>query len=784
MSEPWVQPLDQVGRDDHSLAGGKGANLGELIRVGVPVPPGFVVTTMAFTTAAGGPTPTDIERAIVEAYRALGEGRVAVRSSATAEDLPGAAFAGLQDTFLNVSGEPELLDAIRRCWASLGSDRAVAYRERRGIPHEQVTMAVVVQRMVDAEVAGVLFTANPVTGARSETVIDLGLGLGEAVVSGSVTAEHIVVDDHGRRTPAQSANQSARQLLGDAGLDELVATGAGIAAHFGRPQDIEWAYADQTLWIVQARPMTALPPAPLALNRVQCTYVAQLAELLPIRPYPLDMTTWTVRGLGRVLTRMFAVMVAVRVDVEQMLPEVDGVVDQLLPPRIRPSARTLTTPIRMRPRVARFQAENWTADPRFADFEREVADLRAVDVTALSWRDLLDRPERAFATLDRFIDLRIDYLPGVAASLVRLRLLLALAGRRRAYGELVRGFRTRTGDANRALADLADLVRQRADWREVFAREPLDGLAERVAQDRDFSEIRDILRRYTDEFGQREATTAFLVSQPTWGEDPRLPLGAIKGLVNHSVGAADLDSPGRSADLIQGRRVRTLRLGPRIAAAAASARAGIAFREDSHFHAIRLLPIVRGALLEAGERLARAGVLTQPGDVWHLRFDEMAAIDDPGQVAAEHRDRLRAVVADRAGRREEYAGAPLISPASLHPRRPDHRGALVVGSPASPGTATGPVRVIRGPEEFDRLQAGEILVCPYTNPTWTPLFELAAAAVVDTGSIGSHAAITAREYGIPAVMGTGDGTRRLTDGQLVEVDGSAGQVLAASPVSR
>ena len=189
-------------------------------------------------------------------------------------------------------------------------------------------------------------------------------------------------------------------------------------------------------------------------------------------------------------------------------------------------------------------------------------------------------------------------------------------------------------------------------------------------------------------------------------------------------------------------------------------------------------------MLEVGERLARAGVLVQPGDVWHLRFDEIAAIDDPGQVAAGQQDRLRAVVADRAGRREEYGGAPLISPASLHRRRPDRAGSggRVAGQSRN-GHRPGPGDP-RSPSEFDRLQAGEILVCPYTNPTWTPLFELAAAAVVDTGSIGSHAAITAREYGIPAVMGTGDGTRRLTDGQLVEVDGSAGQVVAASPDKR
>ena len=298
----------------------------------------------------------------------------------------------------------------------------------------------------------------------------------------------------------------------------------------------------------------------------------------------------------------------------------------------------------------------------------------------------------------------------------------------------------------------------------------------------DFAEFQHNLEQYVAEFGHRETTSALLASEPTWGEDPRIVLGAINGLVGRRVAAADFEPASRPVNesLLDRRRVRALRLGPRIAAAAAATRSGIAFREDTHFHASRLLPVVRGALLEAGERLARAGVLDHPSDVWHLRFEELSAITDPAEVTADHRDRLRALVADRAARRQEYAGAPLISPASLRPRPPDSR-ALVIGSPASPGTATGPVRVIRQPSEFGLLQPGEVLVCPYTNPSWTPLFELAAAAVVDTGSIGSHAAITAREYGIPAVMGTGDGTRRLTDGQLVEVDGGTGQVQAASP---
>jgi phosphohistidine swiveling domain-containing protein len=750
---PWVRPLADVGRDDLATAGGKGANLGELVRAGVRVPPGFVVTTDAHAAAAGdGPVPPDVAEAIRSAYADLGRGPVAVRSSATAEDLPGAAFAGQQDTYLDIEGEADLLDAVRRCWASLWSERAVAYRERRGIGQAGVRMAVVVQRMVPAEVAGVAFTANPVTGARTEVVVDAGLGLGEAVVSGTVTADHLVVDRRAEGSPELSGPALSR--LGAAGVADLVAVAQRIERHFGRPQDIEWAYADRTLWIVQARPMTALPPPPLPLNRLQRIYTSMFAELMPIRPYPLDVTTWTSRGHGRILVRMAAELPGLRVDLTQMLPEVDGVVDRLEAVRFRPTRRTPGTPLRMLRAAARFPVGQWTRDPRFAAFERDVAELRAVDVTRLGWADLLNRPERALATLDRFVDLRIDYLPSVALSIVRLRVLLTILGLGAAYGGLVRGLHTRTEDANRALR----------------------ALAERVAAEGRSAGVQAALEQYLAEFGHREISSAFLASQPTWGEDPDLVLEAAEAVLGRP--GPPRSAPDEALARVLGRqRVRLLHLGPRIVAAATAARQGLAFREDTHFHVVGLLPIVRGALLEAGGRLARARVLDHPGDIWHLRWPEVTGIADPEQLAPEDRARLRAAVADRSARREAYGGAPLISPASLRPRG-DRAGALLVGHPASAGQASGPVRVVRGPEDFGRLRPGEILVCPFTNPAWTPLFEIAAAAVVDTGSVGSHAAITAREYGIPAVMGTGTGTAVLVDGQLVEVDGSAGTVRA------
>ena len=291
------------------------------------------------------------------------------------------------------------------------------------------------------------------------------------------------------------------------------------------------------------------------------------------------------------------------------------------------------------------------------------------------------------------------------------------------------------------------------------------------------------MRDYADAYGHREVTSAFLVSQPTWGENLDLVREAAYGLAAHP-GSAPVErtADAELASVLARRRVRLLRVGPRIAAAAAAARSGIAFREDSHFHASRLLPIVRGALVDAGERLARAEVLDEPADVWHLRWSELTEIRDPEQLPPTVRDRLRAAVAERSARREAYAGAPLVSPATLRASR-TQADALLAGNPASPGRATGPVRVIRGPEDFGRLEPGDVLVCPFTNPAWTPLFEVAVAAVVDTGSVGSHAAITAREYGIPAVMGTGNGTTVLVDGQRVEVDGGAGVVRDAAQTS-
>ena len=312
----YIRSFEDLGREDVAVAGGKGANLGELTQAGLPVPPGFVLTTEAYREflASSGigeqvlklaalpadadpaeydersaqiraqfgaeSVPERVARELLAAREPLGESAVAVRSSATAEDLAGASFAGQQDTYLNVHGADALLAAVRDCWASLWTARAMAYRAREGIEPGSVALAVVVQQMVDAEAAGVMFTANPATGRRDETVISAAWGLGESVVGGSVTTDDVVVDgtsgrvssrttadkavmtvptDRGTEERPAPAELRTRHVLDDEAAAALAGLGARIEERFGAPQDVEWARAGGEFWIVQSRPITALP---------------------------------------------------------------------------------------------------------------------------------------------------------------------------------------------------------------------------------------------------------------------------------------------------------------------------------------------------------------------------------------------------------------------------------------------------------------------------------------------------------------------------------------------
>lgn len=776
-----IAPLGDFGTSDLSSAGGKGANLGELVRTGFPVPAGFVVTTAAYALIARPSLrhpeafaqidlPDELRAAITQAYAELGAGPVAVRSSATAEDLPGAAFAGQQDTYLNVVGPDAVVDAVRRCWGSLWTERAVAYRGRLGIDPDEVSIAVVVQCMVEADFAGVMFTANPVTGDREQIVVDASSGLGEAVVSGLVTPDHYVLDRRGairEWTPGRREvvirgaagggvtheTGSEVERLADDVLQRLAAFGVQATEHFGREQDMEWAVVGNEVMVLQARPMTALPPPPLRLNRRERLVGSVLLEYLPVRPYPIDVTTWLPHGpagLMAKVARHFGIAAAF----DRFLHEQDGVVDRLLPFAPHPTIRTLRAPVRIASLARRCDPARWTEDRRFHDFLEGVRELNNVDVSELPWEQLIRMPRRALDLVEPITQLRIAYLPRSGLNLLRLLLALKLLRRGELFGDLILGARTRTADANRELERIAAIVR--ADPKLRAAVEAMD-----VEQLNGFAEF----QAFVAEYGHRETATPILATPPTWGESPETVVGLLKVLAanppRHTDRAESAVSELSRHPLLRNEKRRTRMLGW-----IEAARAGVAFREDSHFYFTMPLPILRRSLLELGRRL-----FDDPEDVFHLRLEEL-------EEQPVDRERLRALVRARAAKRDELAGVRLIDPAAIFPRSRDE-DALVTGTPASTGKATGPVRVIREPSEFSNLEDGDILVCPYTNPSWTPLFQRAAAVVVDSGGVASHAAIVAREYGIPAIMGTARGTSTLTDGQIVTVDGGSGKVVAA-----
>src|SRR5215211_1385648 len=820
-----VVDLAQLGARDLDRGGGKAANLGELVRAGFPVPPGFVITTAAydlvvrtnnlqhdidtalqFGTAqvrAGfeqATIPPDVEQAIGEAYRRIGEGPVAVRSSATAEDLPEAAFAGQQETFLEVSGERLLLDAVRRCWTSLWSDRAVSYREQRGLSRAPVKLAVIVQRMVAADVAGVMFTANPVTGARDETIVEASAGLGEALVGGLVTPDHVVLRNTRHRWKIVQRQQGRREVevrpragggveqvaggtasrpsLPDAVLLQLARMGASIARLFGRPQDIEWAWADRTLNVLQSRPITALPEPPARRGRFEPSRFA--GDYLQVRPYPLDMTTW-LPAVANALPRMLPVGGLIP-SFARMWMEHDGVVERLADfPGIRPTPELLLAPARIVALARRYDPATWHQDPVLAASLTRVHELESRDLRALSWDQLLDTAREALAMPLAIMEIRRRYFPRGVLALAALGLALRILGLSDRFAPLLSGVDNRTLEANRALEALAAEIRTEPALATLFANHHAEQLLtalQREPAGRDFLEQ---FAGFLDAYGHRETGSPLLVSEPTWKDSPETVLSILTGMARAEPTTRQGPAPRMTArdevlahPALRFEPLRVLMLG-----LITQARRVSALREDTHFALTLPMPVLRRTLLELGHRLADVGILDQADDVFHLRFEELEGIDGIWPPPADLAEALREASRRRAARRLELAGTPVMALPPLFQQQPGDE-VLVAGMPGSPGVAEGPVRVVLNPAAFGSLLPGEVLVAPYTNPSWTPLFTRAAAVVVDTGAAMSHAAIVAREYGVPAVMGTGDGTRRLSDGQWVRVDGSRGQVFAAS----
>ncbi|MFG1709939.1 PEP/pyruvate-binding domain-containing protein [Nonomuraea sp. M3C6] len=835
--------------------GGKAANLGELTRAGLPVPPGWVLTTEAYRQVAEGletsgeglaerarrhllqaPVPDAVHESIVKSYAALGNDvPVAVRSSATAEDLPFASFAGQQDTFLNVVGSEAVVDAVRRCWASLWTDRAVAYRESNGIDHAVVRLAVVVQVMVDAQVAGVMFTANPVTGRRHEAVIDANPGLGEAVVSGAVNPDRFIVFG-GEILERQAGDKrlTIRSLPGggtervettsegfcltDDQVRDLAALGTRVEDHYGAPQDTEWAVdQDGTLWLTQARPITTLYP--LLENgrpglRVYFSLNVAQGVMGPLTPMGLS----AFRLISAGAAGLFGYGPANRLDGAPFMAEsgqrmwidlttaVRSRFGRAVLPRMLTLGEARTAPVFGRlvedPRLSLTHTSRRPVLRGLRRFARRIHAPSRVLLALTRPPKALEYAARVGAELDQRLALpdpvtpaqRLDHaertLAGTFPAIVSIMPivitgygLFALAAKLSGVPvndmqDVLRSVpHNPTTEMDLELWDLATRIEP-----DPFRKEPVSELVRRYRAGQLPPVAQREITAFLDKYGHRGVAEIDL-GLPRWSEDPAHILGVLANYLRMD-GGADL---APSALFAKGADAARSAVAQVVAAARRKGRwraAVVGFglrrtrmfaglRELPKFYAVKTIAAVRRSLLVVGDHLVDAGVLDSAADVFFLSMQEVRSALGGGDLRELVGER-RAAYAQESRRR--HVPRVLLSdgtePEALATAPTD--GALI-GTAASAGTVTGVARVVLDPIGA-HLEPGEILVCPSTDPGWTPLFLTAGGLVMEMGGAMSHGAVVAREYGIPAVVGVPDATHRVTTGQEIEVNGAAGTV--------
>ncbi len=949
MTNQYVLPLANTEAVLENV-GGKGASLARLARAGLPVPDGFHVTTAAYwkfiednglqprileilkTVDLTQPstlevaskrigelfsqaeTPHEIEEAIAIAYAKFSAANlpVAVRSSATAEDLPDLSFAGQQETFLNVYGIEAVQDAVKRCWASLWTGRAIAYRLQHDIDQTTVSLAVVVQMLVFAEASGVLFTAHPVTGRRDHAMLTAAWGLGEAIVGGLVTPDTLTVEKSGGRvlsreiadkqvmtvrtdlgTEEKPAPENLRHapVLTDLQAAELVQLGVQIEALYGMPMDIEWALAEGKFAILQARPITALPEIierPVIewkLPKPKGVYMrGSIVDLLPDPVSPLfasmgvpaviagaDRSARFLTGTKPVLPddyfttiNYYAYMNAALSPgawwwvVTGMLPAYPRILRMMIPfwrDEVRPQYRKMVT-------------------------ERQEQDLDQMPATEL-WRQVQELVDMAMYYLSTLMFATMGASAGSEGLLTMVYDKFAKQEGDPAAPILLMGYNSIPVQAEKSLYDLAKWSRQYSELVEFLLNTPTEKLVEglrkpssiplppsfsqtwekeggemhpspRIGRGNEGEGVEEIppspsIGIRVEGEGSRQLPPSPNFGRGTEGEGELPPSPAIGGGIEGEgylslpsqwcefqsrfqahlekfgyiifeldfAKALPLDHPEPMLETIkmylrgegvnpharqrasEEKRLQTAQtmLGRLkglkrwvFTKALNWAQSLAEVREDALADIGLGYPLLRRLVEELGSRFAAAGTIQQEQDIFWLEKDEI----EQGVAALESGERLTDLTEQVKQRKAFWQSAKQVTPPPMMPPKKrfmgiktdiyvaasesDQVGDTLKGVGASAGKVTAPARVLHGSQDFDQMRPGDVLVAGATTPAWTPLFAMASAVVTDIGGPLSHGSIVAREYGIPAVMGTGVATRRIRDGQMVTVDGSAGTV--------
>ncbi|MBW4636152.1 MAG: phosphoenolpyruvate synthase [Iphinoe sp. HA4291-MV1] len=865
----YILGFQEIDNTKLAMFGGKGANLGELTKIqGIHVPDAFCISTEAFKRIIGETSlinelldqlsllkvenrdkigelsaeirrvieaiaiPQDINEEITRFLSGLDEKNAyAVRSSATAEDLPTASFAGQQDTYLNIIGKEAILKHISKCWASLFTERAVIYRLQNGFDHRKVHLSVVVQKMVFPQVAGILFTADPVTSNRKVLSIDASFGLGEALVSGLVNADIYkvcngkVIDqkistkklaiyalkDGGTKEQEIEPERQNRQALTDEQILQLEHMGRKIEAHFGCPQDIEWCLVDDTFYIVQSRPITTLYPIPEANDQENHVYISvghQQMMTDPMRPLGLSLWQLTAaRPMYKAGGRLF-------VDVAQDLASPTGkeILVNVLgksDPLIRDALRTILERGDFIPSLPNDHIEpspgtsNKGTSP--AAFQVQLPN----DPTIVA--DLIKRSQALIETLKQEIQAKsgVDLVDFILEDRQKLRQnlsdtqsfaaimtgmnavswindkMMEWLGEKNVADTLAQSAPNNiTSEMGLALLDVADAIRPYPEVIEYLQHVKDDGFLDELVKFDGGQEARNAIRAYLDKYGMR-CVGEIDITRTRWSEKPAILVPMIlSNIKNFEPGASTRkfeqgrqEAVKKEQALLE--RLKQLPDGERKAEETKQQisllRNFVGYREYPKYGMINRYFVYKQALLKEAERLVQAGVLHEKEDIYYLTFEELREVVRTHQLDEQ-------IISQR---KDEYKLYEKLTPPRIltsdgeiiagEYKRENLPAEAIVGLAVSSGVIEGRARVILNMEDAD-LEDGDILVTSFTDPSWTPLFVSIKGLVTEVGGLMTHGAVIAREYGLPAVVGVENATKLIKDGQRIRVHGTEGYV--------
>lgn len=847
-----VLDFQEIKKEDVMTAGGKGANLGEMTAAGIAVPGGFVVTADAYKafikenhleemfrrelTEAGkdeaklldaakkfrhaiskGKLPEEVEKTVREKYAQLGEqARVAVRSSATAEDLPDASFAGQQETYLNVRGAEAVLTQIRNCYASLWGNRAVCYRSNQGYDQLSVALAVVIQKMVESEKAGVLFTVNPINQNPDEMQINASYGLGESVVSGKVTADSYLCDKQGKvkscqigsketqiiyadtqgtaatanaqctpddvitsdaqKTPGDTAAtkevavsekmQKAR-CLNDEEIAVLCAEALRIEKHYGCPMDIEWAIAGGSVYILQARAITTLHTDNAEEQKIIAGYLegmqitgkarANMAfqlEKMPFAYRPLDYDY--IIKINRQKAKIFQENGIILTSD----PRIDDDGIQTLPTsriKINGGIFKLFGTLKL---LKNFAVCTEKCRTFLAEYEDEIGKMRQIDFEQKNVKECGEFLSYTLNLIGRLAYDRFKY--ALFPSFIARDMEKAVQKVDKSYTkfDLFWGLNNKTSEVTRDIAELAGKIKED----KALAADLLQGANYQTLYKK-YPEMQSAFDSFLQKNGYKSDYNCYCVDARTLLENPDRLLHILQPLVATTETASgekeqDFGKLMEQLKAIYGNKYPALK--ERIE----DFRYFHVVREETQYLWETVFYYVRKCL-ERTNMLLLSDTDYEHG-VANLFAEELIAACERGSLSESDKEKIERRNSKHPLAQKVWDASKLLVF--------DADGDVLKGVSGSTGTAIGKVCIIHGPEEFYKMQKGDVLVCQLTDPEWTPLFNLASAVVADTGSSLSHAAIVAREYGIPAVLGVGFATTRFKDGDTIKVDGDKGEV--------